>query len=91
MISCSEIDGSISPEASFIAVFTFSGAYLGSMYGGIVQSKLAHVAHRESSEAVLYESKRLAHRELVDKTTLGFARGAVKWGVRFAIFSGSFA
>lgn len=83
-------NGTMSGEASFISMFTFTGAFIGACYGGLFQSRLANLNFRESNEATLYYSQRAAQRDLLDRTTIGFAQGAVKWGTRYAVFCFSF-
>lgn len=83
--------GTISPEAAFINLFAFSGAFTGAFYGGLLKSRMENMNFRESNEATLYDSQKAAHRALLDKTTLGFAKGAVRYGIRYAIFCFSFA
>lgn len=83
-------NGTISSEASFISMFTFTGGFIGGIYGGLLNSRIANFNFRESNEATLYYSQKAAKRELLDKTTIGFAQGFLKWGVRYAIFCFSF-
>ncbi|XP_031629623.1 RPII140-upstream gene protein [Contarinia nasturtii] len=85
-----ENDGSISPEASFISMVGFTGAYIGAIYGGILESKRANMNFRETTEAVLYQSRREAQRELQNSTTVGFGKGVFRWGIRYGIFCTSF-
>lgn len=84
-------NGTISGEASFITIFGFTGGMVGALYGGLVQSKYANMSFRESNQAVAFYSNKAASRDLLDATTIGFGKGAVKWGVRYAIFCTSFA
>lgn len=83
-------NGTISPEAAFINMFTFTGGFIGALYGGLLNSRIVNLNFRESNEATLYYSQKAAKRELLDKTTIGFAQGVLKWGVRYAIFCFSF-
>lgn len=72
-------------------MFAFSGAFVGAIYGGLLRSRMENMTFRESNEATLYYSQKAAQRMLMDKTTLGFGRGALRYGVRYAIFCFSFA
>lgn len=71
-------------------MFTFTGGFIGGLYGGLLNSRIVNLRFRESNEATLYYSQKAAQRELLDKTTIGFAQGVVKWGIRYAIFCFSF-
>lgn len=78
--------GTISPEASFVNMFGFVGAMLGGINGGLLYSRLSNLTFRESNEATVFESRGVAQRKMQDTMTLSFARGAVRFGVRYGIF-----
>ncbi|XP_055303828.1 RPII140-upstream gene protein-like isoform X2 [Sitodiplosis mosellana] len=83
-------NGTISPEASFVSISTFTGGFIGAIYGGLLTSRIANLSFRESNEATVYYSQKAAARELLDKTTIGFAKGVVTWGARYSFFCFSF-
>lgn len=83
--------GTISPEASFVNVFTFTGAFTGAFYGGLLHSRIENMNFRESNEATLYYSQKTAQSALMDRTTIGFGKGALRFGIRYAIFFFSFS
>lgn len=70
-------------------MFTFTGAFLGALHGGIYYARLTEVRYRESNEATVYETQRLAYRSMGDTMTLSFGRGVVRYGIRYAIFCAS--
>lgn len=72
-------------------MFTFTGGFIGALYGGLLNSRMVNFSFRESNEATLYYSQKAAHRALMDKTAIGFAQGVAKWGTRYAIFCFSLA
>lgn len=84
-------NGTISPELSYISIVGFTGALLGSLYGGLVESRFKNQSYIESNEATVYYSKKAANRELIDNMTLSFGKGAAKFGIRYAIFGFTFA
>lgn len=83
--------GTISPEASYIGIFGFTGGFIGAMYGGLMQSRFAELRFRESNEATVFDSKVAAQRKLLDSMTLSFGKGAVRYGIRYALFFSSFS
>lgn len=84
-------NGTLSKELAFINVAGFAGMIIGAIYGGLAQSRISHFNYRESNEATLYYSNMAAHRSLHDEMTIGFGKGAFRWGRRIGIFCLSFA
>lgn len=82
---CSE-SGTISPELNSIYTIGFGGMFVGGIYGGILQAKIANWNFRETNEATLYDSSLAAKRMLQNETTVGFAKGAFRWGWRCGVF-----
>lgn len=76
----------MSPEASYISMFSFAGGFIGALYGGLLESRIANLNYRESNEAVVYYSQKAAQRDLLDKTTIGFGKGVARWGSRYFVF-----
>lgn len=71
-------------------MYGFVAGVIGAAYGGLYQSRSANFNYRESNEATLYFSNKVAARKLLDATTIGFSKGVVRWGLRYAIFSTTF-
>lgn len=65
--------------------------FLGGIYGGLLEAKFANINFRESNEATLFETRLVAQKKLQEQTTLGFGKGAFRWGRRCGIFCWSFA
>lgn len=83
--------GTLSPELSFINLFGFTGGMMGALYGGLLNARITNIRFRESNEATVFDSQRVAHRKLLDSTALGFGKGAARFGIRYGIFCFSFA
>lgn len=71
-------------------MFGFCGMFIGAIYGGVLQSQLTNINYRESNEATLYTSNLDAKRKLQNETTVGFSKGALRWGWRTGLFCYSF-
>lgn len=64
----------------------FMGMILGGIYGGILQTKIAKINFTENNEAVLFDTHVAAKRALQNECTVGFGKGAFRWGSRCGIF-----
>lgn len=67
-------------------MFGFVGAMIGGINGGLLYSRLSNLTFRETNDATVFESRGVAHRKMLDTMTLSFARGAVRFGIRYGIF-----
>lgn len=66
------------------------GSLIGGLYGGLYRSRMENHSYRYRNEATLYYSELAAKRELQDKMTLAFGKGAFFWGLRLSIFATTF-
>lgn len=81
----------MSPELNLINMNGFCGMFLGGIYGGILQTRRAKMSFTENSEAVLFDSQLAAQRMLQNDCTVGFGKGALRWGSRCGIFCWMFS
>lgn len=72
-------------------MFGFFGAFIGGINGGLLYSRMTNVRYRESNEATVYESHNVAQRKMLDKMTLSFGRGIVRYGIRYGLFCFAFS
>lgn len=66
------------------------GLIVGAAYGGFVDSRVAYMGFMDSNQATAFDNHFEAKKKLQDNVTLGFARGAWKWGWRLALFTTSY-
>ncbi|XP_067003810.2 RPII140-upstream gene protein [Anabrus simplex] len=82
--------GNMSPELHSSFQATFLGLFIGACYGGFVRSRIAYLDFMERNEATTFKSHLDAKKQLQDRVTVGFAKGAFQWGWRLGLFSGSY-
>jgi len=63
---------------------------VGVVYGGFLSSKVAFINFVERNDASSFASHLDAKKQLQDKVTIGFGRGAFMWGWRLAAFTGTY-
>ncbi|XP_073972847.1 RPII140-upstream gene protein [Rhodnius prolixus] len=80
--------GTISPELSTICQSTFFTVFVGACYGGFVQSREAYLQFIERNQASQFVDHYEAKKKLQDHVTKSFARGALRWSWRLAMFGG---
>ncbi|PSN37424.1 RPII140-upstream protein [Blattella germanica] len=82
--------GGISPELNSAFQAGYVGLFVGACYGGIINSKVAYVNFMERNEATAFRSHLEAKKKLQDQVTLGFGKGAFRWGWRLGLFSSTY-
>ncbi|XP_045607351.1 RPII140-upstream gene protein [Procambarus clarkii] len=82
--------GNLSPELSMVVQGCMLGVFTGSIIGGTIHSKESFVTFIERNQGTAFRSNFEAQKELQNKVTLGFGRGAWMWGWRIGLFTGSF-
>ncbi|XP_023708484.1 RPII140-upstream gene protein isoform X3 [Cryptotermes secundus] len=82
--------GNISPELNAALQAGFMGMFVGACYGGIVNSKVAYTDFMERNEATVFQSHFDAKKKLQDQVTVGFGKGAFRWGWRLGMFTGTY-
>ncbi|CAB0013887.1 unnamed protein product [Nesidiocoris tenuis] len=78
--------GTISPEISSIVQTTLLTALTGACYGGFMQSREGYLRFFENNQATQFTDHFEAKKKLQDTVTLNFAKGAMKWSWRLALF-----
>ncbi|KAJ6640224.1 hypothetical protein Bhyg_12974 [Pseudolycoriella hygida] len=89
MFSVDDI-GTISPELNSVHQSAFLGFLTGVVMGGFIHSREAYVNFMENNQATSFKSHFDAKKKLQDAVTISFAKGAVRWGWRLALFTGSY-
>ncbi|XP_014258555.1 RPII140-upstream gene protein isoform X2 [Cimex lectularius] len=79
--------GNLSPEMVTILQTAFLSAFFGAFYGGFTHSREAYLRFIERNDATKFVDHFEAKKKLQDTVTMGFAKGAMKWGWRIASFS----
>lgn len=82
--------GNISPELNAALQAGFMGMFIGACYGGIVNSKVAYTDFMERNEATVFKSHFDAKKKLQDQVTVGFGKGAFRWGWRLGMFTSTY-
>nr|CAH7739532.1 unnamed protein product [Callosobruchus chinensis] len=82
--------GNVSPEANTVLQVTAMSMFVGSLYGGIVNSRGAYVEFMKNNQATSFLNHYEAKRRLQDAVTKSFAKGAFRWGWRVTLFSTTF-
>ncbi|CAK1604029.1 unnamed protein product [Parnassius mnemosyne] len=81
----------VSVELHNVVQTTLCGVFVGACIGGFVKSRDAYIHFIESNQATAFKSTMQAKKQLQDYVTIAFAKGAVRWGWRLGIFTGSFS
>lgn len=81
----------VSPELHTVVQSTLCGAFVGVCFGGFVSSREAYLYFIENNQATAYKTVGDAKKKLQDYVTIGFAKGAYKWGWKLSIFTGMFS
>ncbi|XP_037784850.1 RPII140-upstream gene protein-like isoform X1 [Penaeus monodon] len=82
--------GEMSPELSMVVQGALMGTFTGTIIGGTIHSRDNYMRFIEKNQATAFQNHFEAKKQLQDKVTLGFARGAWMWGWRLGLFCGSF-
>jgi len=82
--------GSMSSEINSIYQSAFMGFLTGAVWGGFIQSRAAYVEFMENNQATAFKSHLDAKKKLQDQVTINFAKGAIKWGWRLALFTSTY-
>ena len=82
--------GALSPELNSVLQASYMGIFVGFLYGGITTSRIAYMNFMERNEATAFQSHFEAKKKLQDQVTVGFAKGAFKWGWRLGLFTGTY-
>ncbi|XP_069703295.1 RPII140-upstream gene protein isoform X2 [Periplaneta americana] len=82
--------GNISPELNSACQAAFLGTFIGACYGGVLNSKIAYTDFMERNEATIFKNHLDAKKKLQDQVTIGFGKGAFRWGWRLGLFSGMY-
>ncbi|XP_068630444.1 RPII140-upstream gene protein [Battus philenor] len=80
----------ISVELHNVIQASLSGAFVGACLGGFAKSRDAYLYFMESNQATAFKSTGHAKKQLQDYVTIAFAKGAVHWGWRLGLFTGTF-
>uniref|UniRef100_A0A0K8TKI9 Complex I assembly factor TIMMDC1, mitochondrial n=1 Tax=Tabanus bromius TaxID=304241 RepID=A0A0K8TKI9_TABBR len=83
--------GTVSSELNSIYQAGYLGAFIGGLYGGILNSRIAYLNFMENNQATAFKSHLDAKRKLQDSVTMSFAKGAFKWGWRIGLFTTCYA
>ncbi|KAF6213540.1 hypothetical protein GE061_011260 [Apolygus lucorum] len=83
--------GTFSPELNTVYQTTFLTAFTGACYGGFIQSREAYLRFFERNQATQFTDHFEAKKKLQDFVTVNFAKGALKWSWRLAIFGGFYS
>ncbi|KAG5889237.1 hypothetical protein JTB14_006373 [Gonioctena quinquepunctata] len=83
--------GNVTHEANSILQVGAMSVFVGALYGGVVNSRVAYLEFMKNNEATSFKSHLDAKSKLQDKVTIGFGKGAFKWGWRLTLFCTSFA
>lgn len=82
--------GNLSPELNSSLQVGFLGLFIGAMFGGITQSRIAYLNFMENNQATAFKNHLEAKKKLQDQVTVNFGKGAFKWGWRLGMFSTSY-
>ncbi|KAJ9593273.1 hypothetical protein L9F63_015148 [Diploptera punctata] len=82
--------GGLSPELNAVMQASYMGLFVGAIYGGVSNSRIAYMNFMERNEATAFQSHFEAKKKLQDQVTVGFAKGAFRWGWRLGLFTGSY-
>ncbi|XP_046743252.1 RPII140-upstream gene protein [Diprion similis] len=82
--------GNRSPELNFAATATYFGTFVGLVYGGSLNARMAYINFIERNQATAFTNMFEAKRKLQDAVTIGFGKGAYHWAWRIALVTGSF-
>ncbi|XP_060801249.1 RPII140-upstream gene protein [Amyelois transitella] len=81
----------ISVELNSVLQGSLAGAFIGACMGGFYSSQQAYVYFMENNQATIFKSTMEAKKKLQNYVTIGFARGAHRWGWRLGLFTGMFS
>ncbi|XP_018333781.1 RPII140-upstream gene protein [Agrilus planipennis] len=76
----------ISLELQSILQVACLSSFAGAVYGGFLYSRQAYMDFIRNNQATLFTNHIEAKKKLQDKVTLGFAKGAFRWGWRLTLF-----
>ncbi|VEN48696.1 unnamed protein product [Callosobruchus maculatus] len=82
--------GNVSPEANTILQVAAMSIFVGSIYGGVVNSRGAYIEFMKNNQATSFINHFEAKRQLQDAVTKSFAKGAFRWGWRVTLFTSTF-
>jgi len=82
--------GYMSPELSQVVQGVMLGAFTGTLIGGTNHSRENYISFMKQNQATAFQSHFEAKKQLQNKVTMGFARGAWMWGWRLSLFTGSY-
>lgn len=85
-----DVSSGLGPELSLVQTGMVIGGVSGGIAGGWNYAKIAKMNFIRQNESNYYTHTKEAARDLHDKVTMQFFRGAAKLGWRMAIFSGLF-
>lgn len=74
-------------ELTSIMQASFLGLFVGVCYGGVTKAKEAYHNFMDANQATAFRSHLEAKKQLQDRVTMGFAKGAFRWGWRTSIFT----
>lgn len=83
-------DGRISPEWNAINQAGYFGMVIGGLWGGYLQSRITYLNYMENNQASVFDNHLDAKRNLQTQMTMGFAKGAFRWGWRVTLFTTTF-
>lgn len=79
--------GTMTTELNSIMQAGFLGLFFGVCYGGVTKARDAYNLFMDSNQATAFRSHLDAKKKLQDQVTIGFAKGAFRWGWRISVFT----
>ncbi|KAK8378981.1 hypothetical protein O3P69_009607 [Scylla paramamosain] len=82
--------GNLSPELSMVIQSGLTGVFMGTVIGGTMHSRESYLSFIERNQGTTFQNIREAQKQLQNKVTVGFGRGAWMLGWRLGLFCGAF-
>ncbi|XP_050730545.1 RPII140-upstream gene protein-like [Eriocheir sinensis] len=82
--------GNLSPELSMVMQSGLMGVLTGTLIGGTIHSRESYLTFLERNQGTAFQNVFEAQKELQNKVTVGFGRGAFIWGWRLGLFCSTF-
>ncbi|MPC23252.1 RPII140-upstream gene protein-like [Portunus trituberculatus] len=85
-----DVYGNLSPELSMVIQSGLMGVFMGTVIGGTMHSKESYLSFIERNQGTAFQNIKEAQKELQNKVTVGFGRGAWMVGWRLGLFCSTF-
>lgn len=79
--------GTMTSELNSVMQAGFLGLFVGVCYGGVTRARDGYNRFMDSNQATAFRSHLDAKKQLQDQVTIGFAKGAFRWGWRISLFT----